>query len=58
MYLYGERIDLSSLECGGSTEQKSQAAVVEEILRQELTASAEVFAENAGDDRSKQAAVF
>ena len=41
MYLYGERIDLSSLECGRSTEQKSQAAVVEEILRQELTASGE-----------------
>lgn len=41
MYLYGERIELSSLEHGGSTEQKSQADVVEEILRQELTASGE-----------------
>ncbi len=39
MYLYREKIELSSLEYGGSTEQKSQAAVVEEILRQELTAS-------------------
>ena len=41
MYLYGERIELSGMEHGGSTEQKSQAAVVEEILRQELTASGE-----------------
>ena len=41
MYLYGKRIELSGMEHGGSTEQKSQAAVVEEILRQELTASGE-----------------
>lgn len=41
MYLYGKGIKMSGLEHGGSTEQKSQAAVVEEILRQELTASGE-----------------
>ena len=41
MYLYGKGIELSGLEHGGLTEQKSQAAVAEEILRQELTASGE-----------------
>ncbi len=41
MYLYGERISLSSLKCSGETAQKNQAAVLEEILRQELTKSGE-----------------
>ena len=41
MALHGERICLSSLECSGKTEQENQAALVEEILRQELTASGE-----------------